>query len=242
MALILTYKHISFSHRGEIGWRKIYEFSWKMTVINLLHSLPKNIDIFIIKIFFTLEVVGLYSAAKNLFRVFEETINALNGLLYPASVRNLEKKNFDSLHDMLSKSVSFIMFGFIILTLIFYTRLGTWVIEFLLPNKYMYSLQYFRILLIASPFMSFIAFYTLLTADNKLSKVLFGVSISNLFFLGLLIVTGLCNYVTILPLGLVVYYLCLGLIGLYYGQKIYNFRNKSILRAFYDTIFFIKNK
>lgn len=241
-ALILVRQHLKFGRQGKISLKTIFGFSRKITLINLLNSFPKQIDAFIITIFFPLETVGLYAAAKNLFRLFDEAINALYGLLYPAGVKNILRGNIESLERILSKAVSFVFWGFIIISLILLSNIGSYLFNNLFPSSYSNSIYYFRILLISTPFLSFIAFYSILTAANKLRQVFYSVLISNIcFFIATL---SICNYQmqNLVPLGLIIYNIMLGSLGLFLGMKYYNFKLNMLLIAFVDSFIFIKSK
>jgi O-antigen/teichoic acid export membrane protein len=242
VAIVLTRKSLRFSNNGLIKIKTIFNFSWRMTSINLLNSFPKQIDPFIMKIFFPLETVALYSAAKNLFRLFDEAINALYGLLYPAGVKNLAKGTTENLERLLSKAVSFVFWGFIVISVVFISPVGSYIFDYIIPSSFQNSIDYFRLLLISTPFLSFIAFYSILTAENKLKSVFFAVLISNIFFFTVSLIVGKMHLMNYLPLGLISYNIGLGLIGLILGMTNYNFKLNLIFRAFGDSYNFLKTK
>ena len=241
MALILTYKHISFSRTGEIGWRKIYEFSWKMTLINLLHSFPRNIDIFIIKIFFTLDTVGLYSAAKNLFRVFDEALNALNGLVYPAAIKHQQNRDEIYVLALLKKSVSFIFIGFLLCVIILELGLSNYLINLLLSSRYINSIQYFNLLILSAPFMAFWYIFSIMMAKNKLLDLLKITIISSFLTIVIFTSIGLLNYPTLVPIGYVSYILISGLFALYYANKYFNYKYIYIFDSIFDIYHYLRN-
>ena len=235
IALVLINKHLRFSHKGEISWRSIYRFSWKMTTVSILFTLPRLMDVFIIKMFFQLETVGLYAAAKNIFRVFDEALSAINSLLYPAAVRHIEHKNFGELYSLLTKSFSF---GFVIFTvsfLLLYSGLSSIIFNFILPSSYSQSLDYFNILIIALPFLPFTFIYSVMVAMNKMNHIIIIVSIALIVFITISISIGENNLTSLIPLGLISYYILIGIIGFFYSKTTLNIPVKSIFRFFNDS-------
>lgn len=241
-SIFLVLKHLKFSIKGNIKISDIISFSAKMTTINILNSIPRNIEPFIIKLFFSLEIVGLYSAAKNLYRLFDEALNAFYGIIYPATVKHINSRNYLQLEKLTKKSISFVFFGFVFLAIIILSPLGYFVLEEIFPIQYIKSINYLTIFLISVPFLSFVIFYSLLTASNKLKNVFFGVISANISFLVILLMICINNNPSLIPFGLVSYNVVLGLIGLYYGIKIYNYKFNSLIIALPDSYNFIKQK
>lgn len=242
MSIILTRKQLKFNMKGNVAIKNLLSFSIKITSINLLNSIPRNIEPFIIKLFFSLEVVGLYSAAKNLFRLFDEALNAFYGIIYPATVKHLNSQNHHELDMLTKKSISFVFVSFFIIALLILSPIGYFVLESIFPIQYTKSINYLTLFLVSVPFLSFVIFYSLLTASNKLGNVFTGVFVANISFLIVLALICLINNSSLIPLGIVVYNIILGLIGLYYGIKFYNYRIRSLMSAIPDSYNFIKKK
>jgi len=242
MALVLIRKELRFSRTGEIGWRKVYNFSWKMTVINLLHSFPRNIDIFIIKIFFPIETIGLYAAAKNLFRLFEEILNAMNGLVYPSAVKNEAANNKQALFDLMTKSVSFIFVGFAGLVIVLETGVSEWLINLVLNERYMQSVGYFNLLIIAAPFLALWYIFSIMMAKNKLIDIIKISTVSFLCSLTMMLIIGVLQLDKMVPLGYGTYIIVSGILAFYYGNNYLQFKFNYIFRAFNDIFFYLKKK
>ena len=113
VALLLTRKYLQFSFKGTIKFKDILNFGFPLLLTNTLNSLPKQMDSYVIQFFFNSSITGIYQAAKTLFRVFDETVNAAVGLVYPAAIRQFNNKNMSALNDLMTKAVSFIFIGFV---------------------------------------------------------------------------------------------------------------------------------
>ena len=126
------------------------KFSIPFTFTTTLHTLPKYLDVIIIQYMFrSTSVVAVYQAAKNLFRIFDEVLNAANGLIYPATVKMIERGDLLNLKETLSKAMSFILmsfvFGFVILNL----GVIEIVVKMFLSSKYLVAIPQFKLMLLA---------------------------------------------------------------------------------------------
>ncbi|MFC2131837.1 lipopolysaccharide biosynthesis protein, partial [Bacteroidota bacterium] len=166
-SILLLRKELQFNFSGDIKILKIMKFSLPWTIYSALNYLPKTLDLFVVQYFFQTEATGVYYSAKNLFRVFDETLNASYGLVYPAAVRQIEKNNTKGLNDLMTKSVSFLLFAFIIAVLILEFGLSEFIITSFLPANYHSAVGQFNLLLIAALGMPFLMLYTVITAMGK---------------------------------------------------------------------------
>lgn len=240
IGLILTRNYLEFGLNGDISVRELFDFSWKITSTNLLQTLPKQMDVFLIKLFFSTEIIGMYSAAKNLFRLFDEAINAIYSLLYPTLVKFLNDRKTNEISIVINKSISFTFWIFSFIALFLVTPFGELILTTIFPASYSNSLNYFRMMIAATPLFSFVLFYSLITAEGKLHKLFKGVIIADIMFVILLLIVSILQLDRILPLGLISYYSIFGLIGLIYGVKYYNYSIKNITLAFPDTYNYLK--
>ena len=240
MALILTYKHISFSRTGEIGWRKIYEFSWKMTLANVMYSLPRQLDVYFIKLFFNLYYVGLYSAAKNIFRVFDEALGAANGLIYPAAVRFKEKNKENEYKELSRKSLSILFISFTILAILLYFFLADFLFEIFLPKTYIASLYFFKILLIGAIFLPFQMLFLFIIAQNKLNKILIYYTIGLFTFISFFLIIGFFKSIYLIPYALVIYYCIMSLLVYYDSVRNLKLTFTDLFSFFFDFRRYLK--
>lgn len=242
VAYALTAKHIKFSRIGSISIRKVFEFSWKMTSVSLLFTFPRQLDIFIIKIFFSLEIIGLYAAAKNIFRVFDEILGALNSILYPKSVKLVNERDYTEFESLVSKSYSFlfVIFTFFFFTLVF--GIDKLMFTIILPDSFQPSLYYFRILILTLPILPFTLLYTYLVALDKMGQIIIISGIGLIVFFISILLIGLNNLHDYIPAGLSIYYFFLGLTSIIMSRKYLNYSFNNIFRAIYDIKNFLKAK
>jgi len=235
VALVLIRKELRFTTTGEIGWRKVYSFSWKMTISNLMYSMPRQLDIFFVKIFFSLNEVGLYAAAKNIFRVFDEALGAASGIIYPSAVKLLEKKKYDDFTYLASKALSFLFVFFLISVLILNFGLADILFNWFLPERYIHSLGYFKILLFAAIFLPFQMLFLFIIAQNRLNSILKYYSIGLIVFIITILVIGYGGYRQFIPLGLVFYYATMSMLAYNDSLKNINLKFKDLFRSIGDT-------
>ncbi len=239
-AIYLIRKELKFEKFNLNNVKEITKFGIPMTITNVLHSMPKQLDIFTIKYFFSLEIVGLYSAAKNIYRVFDEIINAMNGLIYPSAVKQVTNNNQKALSDLLTKSVSFIFILFSLSVIILLLGGSSIIFHAILPSKYIMSLNYFNYMILGVPFMAFISIYSILTAKNELKTIINFVTISNIFFFSTIIIFGVLGSSNYLALSLSIYYFVLGILAFIYSTLKMNFKFLDLFRSIKDSYHFIK--
>ncbi len=242
VGIIVAYKKIVFSLKGEVTIRELYSFSWKIAYTNILHTIPKQVDIFIIKLFFATETIGLYSAAKSLYRLFDEAINAIYGLLYPTAVKFIQNNDYNSINSLINKSTSFVFWIFLLASIFIISPIGDVVLGLIFPINYTQSLDYLKLMVLTTPFLAFISFYSIITAEGKLKYLLKGVVLANVGFFITLLIVCFTHSDKFLPLGLVSFFSIFGLTALYYGITKYNFKPRYLFLAFPDTINYIKTK
>lgn len=234
VAIFLVKSKLIFSKKGDFHYSKILRFGLQMFSINTLHSMPKFLDIYFIKLFFPIEIVGLYSGAKNLFRVFEEILNAANGLVYPSAIKQIVNNNKTAYKELIIKSSSILFVLFLFITMLSFTGIFDLIILKIFPQKFHNSILHFDILIYSLPFMSFIIFYSFMTAEGKLKQINIFVLISliistiTLYFIGHY---KLKNYIAF---GLTVYNVCLGLMVLGFALKNMNYKITYLFSFIFD--------
>lgn len=240
IGVLVSFKRLVFSTKGNVRLSELYSFSWKIAYTNILHTVPKQVDVFIIKLFFTTEIIGLYSAAKSLYRLFDEAINAIYGLLYPTAVKYINSKDINSLNSLINKSISFIFWIFAFASIFIISPVGDIVLGWIFPSNYMQSLHYLKMMVLVTPFLSFISFYSIITAEGKLKYLFRGVLLANVGFFASLLTVCFTNSISLLPLGLITFFAIFSITALVYGIKYYDYRLNSLFVAFPDSINFAK--
>lgn len=245
LTILISLKQIQLNFKGEIKVRDMINFSIPFTLTAALTYIPKYLDVFIIQFSFrSTEIVGVYQAAKNLFRVFDEGINAANGLIYPAAVRNFEKKDYKALYDIVTKSVSFMLIAYLGMIIILELGFSRLMIEWFLPSSYQNSIPQFNIMLIAAIFLPFtVLFYIALSSGNywKLFRI---AAISTLFSILGFLLAGFLGNELLAPLGLIIYNLVNGiLLVLYVKNEIgLPIKFRDFFRAISDSLNFVRRK
>lgn len=238
--VLISFNKLIFSTKGNVKLSALYHFSWKIAYTNILHTIPKQVDIFIIKLFFATEIIGLYAAAKSLYRLFDEAINAIYGLLYPTSVKYIQLKDYNSLNSLINKSISFIFWIFALVSIFIISPLGDIILGWIFSSNYIQSLKYLKLMVIVTPFLSFISFYSIITAEGKLNYLFRGVLLANIGFFASLLTVCFTNAIDFLPFGLITFFAIFGITALFYGITQYNYKLRSLFVAFPDTYNFVK--
>ncbi len=239
ITLVLVKEDLQFSTKGTINIKKIIKFNWKTSIIGLLYSFPKQFELIILKFFFSLEIIGLYSAAKTLFRIFEELISAVTGLLYPSYVKQIESNRIDDAKDLLIKSTSYVFWSFIIISLIIVSPVGTLIFDYIIPEKFNKSMSYFYWFLAMSPFLSFHLFYTIFTALKHLKVIFIAEIFSIIIFLIIFLFVSYNNLTNFISFGLMAYNIIFGVFGYFIVQKRLHYKFSYLFRLFDDLKYFL---
>jgi O-antigen/teichoic acid export membrane protein len=240
-ALIMGYKQLQFGFPGQFNTKRLFNYGFPLTSLGFLHSLPKYIDIYIIQLFFSTTTVGIYSLAKNIYRVFDEILNALYGLMFPISVKYIEKSQIDDLRSVYTKATSFTLITFLVMILVLEAGFAEYFINNFFPDKYVNSLGYFRLLIFGSIALPFVLLTAVIVAEGRPQKIIWiyllssTVSISGYFLIGL---TGLESLV---PFGLILYNFVLGFLSFMYVKRKYGFPVKLAFRSIIDSVNFAKD-
>jgi O-antigen/teichoic acid export membrane protein len=239
-SIVLTFRKLEFGVKGNIKLKRLISFGFPLMLNSSLNSLPRQLDLYIVQFFFSTSVVGIYYSAKTLFRFFEETANAAIGLIYPAAVRQLEKKNYKGLNDLMTKASSFIFIAFLIIIAILELGLSRILIEWFLPFKYHLAVEHFNVLLLAAFGLPFVILSTIINAAEKPYTVLLYVVISVILSLGTYYIVGLSGNQYLIPLGIIVYLISFGTMCFIYVNRHFDFKFRQIFRAVGDSYQYIK--
>jgi O-antigen/teichoic acid export membrane protein len=243
VAIILTRKLLQFSLNGDISVRQVLNFNWKMTFGSLLYAVPRQLDTVLLKIFFSLDTIGIYSAAKTIFRVFDEAMNAVTALVYPSTVRFVKNNREQDLESIISKTFSF---GFAIFFTTFVILIcggSSYLFHLpIIPLKYQSALHYFNLMLISLPFLPFTVIYLVNIAYGRMTEYFLMVCTGVIIFFIFTMYIGLNNLQTIIPLGLASFYISVGLIGFFYSKKILGIKYNSLFRVVNDFKNYLKDK
>lgn len=234
IAYILTKKDIKISWEGKLSLKEVLDFSLPLLLTNALHSLPKQLDSYLVSFFFGTSATGIYYSAKTLFRVFEETLAAVQGLIYPAAVRYVERNDKAGLKIVMTKAVSFLFFSFLLIVVILQLGLSEFMITKFLNSKFLDAIAQFNLLSFAALGLPFYLFSSLIVAERKpklLSKYVIYSVIMFIISFAIIGIIGDSNYI---PISYVVYSFSLALTGIYYFYKNYNYNISDFFKIILD--------
>lgn len=238
---LMKRKDFRFSLHGGDSLKEMILFSLPNTVNNFLHSIPKTMDVTILKYFFSTELVGIYSAARQLFRVFDEAINAVTPLLYSAYLKLRYSADKKALNDLATKSTSFLLLGFSLAILVAYSGLSSWAIITFLPPRFAPAADYFNMLLLSGLFMPFITIFSAIVAFGRMKKANSIIFISVIGYVAAVAAIGNLGLTALMPLSLVIYYLILGALCYADACKSFDYKPSQILRSLPDSIGFVRS-
>ncbi len=241
-SFFLTKKLTKYGLNGNFKFRSIISFSIPYTLSNMLMAIPRQLDIVILKLFFDLKTVGIYQAARSIFRLFEEGINAANTLIYPALVKHFSLGNSKEAYIITTKGISFVLISFVITSTILALGLSKILISIFLKSSYLDSIYYFNLLLISSLFLPFFISYFVLTAADYHKLLLKNVIIAVITSIAAYIVIGILQNKAIIPLAYISFFAVLTFLNLHdIKSKIFkNLKIKFVFRAFEDSFYFVR--
>jgi len=241
VALFYIKNELTFRLKGQTRLKEIINFSVPYTLTSAIHLAPRQLDVYLIQYFFQTKIVGIYFLAKNLFRAFEEIVNAANGLIYPAAVRQIAKNDFNSLFDMATKALSYILFFNMFTIILLNLGLTDLFIKWFLPEKYYLAIPFFNLLSFVAIGLPFTILGSVLIAFNQPTKTMKIMSISLVFWLLSFIVVGIINRPLLIPVPHIIYFFILSLLLFLETNKHINISFKDILRFIPDVFNIVIN-
>lgn len=239
---IVLIRKSSFGFKGKITFKKYLNFAVPWTVHAIFYSSVKYLDVYAISFAInsteSIKIVGLYSSAKTLFKVFEQLSDGVSALVYPSAIKNIDYK--EKVRSIMTKSTSFILVLNITIFIILQLGVADFLIYNFLPHKFHEATSYFRIMLFASLFLPFASLNMILTAINKIKSVVYISIIAAITSLISIFVIAYYNEFQFVSLGIVIYYVIIGTSSLYIVKKQLGFPISDIFRAIPDTRNFIK--
>jgi len=241
-ATLSSIRYCKIGLKGRLPLIKVLKFNVPFTISNALANLPKQLDILIFKLFFDLHTIGIYQAAKSLYRLFEEGVSGANGLVYPALVKHFETKNYNEIYSIVSKGISFLFIAYVFVSIILLSGFSNFLISNIMKSNYLNAIDYFNILLIGAIFLPLNILNFLLTSTENHIKLLLNVSIAFLLSIITMYFVGFYNLNILIPFGLISYNFTLAVLNYLYVKKhiLPNFKLINLLRGFNDTKEFSK--
>lgn len=235
LAILLAYKKLQFSFVGGFSLKQLFGYGTPLMLQGIFHSLPKYLDVFIVQYFFNTGTVGIYSLTKNLYRVFDDAISTVYGLIFPTTVKQFVQSNRDEIKSIMTKSVSFTFILFLAIVIILQVGLSEFLITSFLPERYYATIIQFNIALIGAVFLPFLLLTAIITASGKPQINMIFSMISAIISISGFIFVGIINNSDLIPIGIILYNLSMGILTYIYVKRIYGFPIKMIFRSINDS-------
>lgn len=129
--------------------KRIVEFGKYQSGTGIASSLMNSLDVLMVSKFTGPAGAGVYSSAKNLYRLFDIFRDTQTMFVFPASSKYYSRGEFGTLRTMIEKAVSFLYLLIVPLALLL-TIFAPTLFEVLYKGKYDAAIPVFQILMIAS--------------------------------------------------------------------------------------------
>lgn len=240
VALALTFKKIKIGKKGNVGFKEMMNFSVPLLFTQFFHSLPKQLDSVFILLFFDKGINGIYNTAKTFFRVFEESLNAAQGLLYPAFIRRINKVDIPGLKNMISKATSLMLLSFFGIFIVVQFGLVDYLFAQFIDTKFLPAASMFRTMSYAALLLPYFILTSLINAKLKSKLLLKYVVISSVLFTISMLIIGNIGNADLLPFAYTIYVTSLSLLSLSYYRSTYGYTLRDVFRVVYDAKAMIK--
>jgi O-antigen/teichoic acid export membrane protein len=229
--------------KGDFKLSKYLNFTIPWTVHSIFSASIKYLDVLVISLALNTEesliIIAYYGSAKTLFKVFEQMSDGVSSLVYPSAIKHLNDKN--KVKSIMTKSTSFVLVINLVIFLILELGGAELIILNILPTKFHLALDYFKVMLIASLFIPFASLSMILTALNKIKKVVLVSIIASISALLTIFIFSKTDDFYLVSLGIVTYYGVIGILSLYFIKKYIGFPLLDLFRALPDTFNFYKS-
>lgn len=240
VATAVIFRDVRFAFFSKSELVKYVKFGFPMSIVHTISSFPKVIDQYILGAVFNTSTVGVYFSAKTLFRVFDEASNASYGLVYPGTVKLLAIDDREGIRRLFTKAVSFLFMTFFVLVIALNLGLTKFIIDLLLPERFLLAVNQFNILSFNALGLPFVMIGIIIVARNEVYKYIYYNVVAIVASLAAYFVIAQFRSPDIISLGLTTYTYTLGILSFYYIKRHYGFPIKDVFRAFTDTINFLK--
>lgn len=156
---------------GTLTLRSVLRFSLPQAVMMALATSIRQLDIFLVQLFFSTGAAGVYNAAKMLYRVFETGADAATWLMYPAAVRLLHEEQHDKLRSLIGKSVV-VQFTVAFVAVVVLEAGGTKLIVGFLGGSYREATTVFNVMALGALFLPLVALQSVLLALHRVEQLL----------------------------------------------------------------------
>lgn len=241
VSILLSRSLLVFNRSGELNLKVLLTFGIPQLAVSSLHNSVRQLDIYIIQYFFGATQVGIYTAAKTLFRVFETMADSVGGLLYPLTIKLYNTGKVSEYLNALSKGLSFTWIPSIFAVIILISG-GTEIIVSILGNKYISAVGQFNILVLGAIFLPITVLSSVMIGVRAVTILLLYVVVSAIVGLSVSFFIGSIQRFDLFALGTVAYLATLAILELYFIISKMNFKWTLLFRAIPDSISYSHRK
>ncbi|MCX7937587.1 MAG: oligosaccharide flippase family protein [Chlorobi bacterium] len=204
VALALGRDLLRWSPHGTLSYRAVLRFTMPQTIMMALATSIRQLDVFLVQLFFSTRAAGVYTAAKMLYRVFETGADATVWLMYPAAVRLLAQERRDSLRQLIAKAfvVQLIIAATAVCALEFG---GTALIVRFFGNRYSETAVIFNIMAIGALFLPLAMLQSVILALHRVDRLLLIISTSVFAACAVYVTVGILDIFWLMGSGVVVF-------------------------------------
>lgn len=233
-AIVFTRKDLVFGWKGAVNIGTYLKYGLPLAAATALNSAPRQLESLVIFAFFGPTVNGFYTAAKTLYRIFEQAFDAVVALLYPAAVRMFAAHRTEDLQILVTKVISFTLIPTLVVVAAVELGAGKLILP-LLGEKYANAVTHFNVLTLAALGMPFVLMSSVVAAMGR-SMIVVLCSAIGLVISGIvLFAVGFSDAPNAVGLGLVTNTIVVGILCTLYVRKTIHFPISALGRAFYDV-------
>lgn len=188
--------------------RRVLSFGMGQMSASILHTSIRQLDVVIAQSFFGTAAVGVYQAAKTIYRFFELGMDAATSIVYPAAVTYYHSRQQHALYATVSKGLSVVFVVFVGGCGAIW--LGADAVGAVLGARYASASMVLRLLSVAACAMPLALTGVVLVAVGRIATHTAITVLATIAAVAWFIVTGLYSTPMLFPLGVAVYYAVLG--------------------------------
>ncbi|GIV54599.1 MAG: hypothetical protein KatS3mg039_1117 [Candidatus Kapaibacterium sp.] len=204
VGLILAADLIRWSLQGSLRLGAVLRFSLPQAVMMALATSVRQLDLFLVQLFFSTRAAGMYNAAKMLYRVFETGADAASWLMYPTAVRLLHQERLDELRAVIGKALV-VQMAIAIGCVGILELGGSAIVVSFLGTRYAETSAMFNVMAIGALFLPFAMLQSVHLALHRVDRLLAITAIGVGAALGAYLASGIAGALWLIGSGVVVY-------------------------------------
>lgn len=240
-AVLLSWKGIEFSTKGKLSWTQLFSFTLPQALFVALNNIIRQLDIFIVQLYYGLAAAGIYTSAKMLYRVFETASDAGIALMYPTAVKLFAEKREQQIITIFSKAISLLLILFIGAIIILELG-GSSILLGLLGEKYKAAVGQFNVMILGALFLPFFILQSVELAQHNLGVLLRIVFVSVAVGFAVFYLLGKLQLFGLYPLGIVAYSSAFAVQLVISVRKELHFPLRDMFRALPDVIALVRSR